>query len=60
MTKAELEKRVAYLESINDQLSTEVTYVDYLMRLIGFSRGLETVKATANEIIRQNSEFTEI
>ena len=51
MTKSQLLKKIAYLESINDQLSTEVVYVDQLMRLIGFSEGLNTVKATAQEII---------
>lgn len=51
MTKSQLLKKIAYLESVNDQLSTEVTYVDHLMRLIGFSEGLITVKATAQEII---------
>ena len=51
MTKSELLKKIAYLESVNDQLSTEVTYVDQLMRLIGFSEGLITVKATAQEIL---------
>lgn len=51
MTKAQLEKKIAYLESINDQLTTEIHYVDHLMRLVGFSDGLNTVKVTANEII---------
>lgn len=51
MTKSQLLKKIAYLESVNDQLSTEVTYVDHLMRLIGFSEGLITVKATAQEIL---------
>ena len=51
MTKSQLLKKIAYLESVNDQLSTEVTYVDHLMRLLGFSEGLMTVKATAKEII---------
>ncbi len=51
MTKLQLLKKIAYLESVNDQLSTEVTYVDHLMRLIGFSEGLITVKATAQEIL---------
>lgn len=53
MTKAQLEKKIAMLESINDQLVTEVTYVDQLMRVIGFSDGLKTVKATAAEIIEK-------
>jgi len=53
MTKAQLLKKIAMLESINDQLTTEVTYVDNLMRLLGFSEGLATVKATATEIIEK-------
>jgi hypothetical protein len=53
MTKAQLLKKIAYLESVNDQLQTEVTYVDGLMRMIGFSDGLSTVKATASEILEK-------
>lgn len=53
MTKAQLLKKIAYLESINDQLATEVSYVDQLMRLLGFSEGLVTVKATAHEILEK-------
>lgn len=44
-------KKIAVLESINDQLSAEVEYVDRLMRLLGFSEGLLTVKSTAQEIL---------
>lgn len=51
MTKAQLLKKIAILESVNDQLITEVDYVDHLMKLLGFSEGLATVKATAKEII---------
>lgn len=53
MTKAELQKKIAHLESINDQLSAEVAYVDHLMRLVGFADGLAGVKATAQEVIEQ-------
>ena len=53
MTKGQLLKKIAHLESINDQLVTEVTYVDHLMRLVGFSEGLNGVKATAEEIIEK-------
>jgi hypothetical protein len=51
MTKTQLLKKIATLKSINDQLTTEVEYVDRLMRLLGFSEGLLTVKRTAQEII---------
>ncbi|MBA2727619.1 MAG: hypothetical protein H0U49_05540 [Parachlamydiaceae bacterium] len=51
MTKLQLLKKIAILESVNDQLSTEVSYIDKLMRLVGFAEGLVTVKATAHEIL---------
>ncbi len=51
MTKTQLLRKIALLESVNDQLSAEVSYVDHLMRVLGFSQGLVTVKATAQEII---------
>lgn len=50
MKKVDLEKKIARLESINDHLQTELDYLDHLMRLAGFSGGLETVKLTAMEI----------
>lgn len=53
MTKAQLLKRIAKLESINDQLQTEVEYVDKLMKMLGFTDGLLTVKHTAQEIIEK-------
>lgn len=53
MTKQQLLKKIAMLESINDQLVTEVNYVDGLMKMLGFSEGLRTIKATAQEIIDQ-------
>lgn len=51
MSKKELEKRVASLESQNDHLQTELDRLDQLMRTIGFTDGLATVRATAEEII---------
>ncbi|KIC76863.1 hypothetical protein DB41_EC00110 [Neochlamydia sp. TUME1] len=50
MTKAELIKKIAVLESVNDQIYSELYEVDRLMRLVGFEGGLETVKLTAQEI----------
>jgi hypothetical protein len=52
MTKDQLERKIALLESVNDQLVTEVAYIDKLMRLIGFSDGLRTIKNTAQELIK--------
>lgn len=51
MNTNELLKKIALLESINDYLETEVSNLDILMRKVGFKNGLETVKATATELI---------
>lgn len=59
MTKKDLLKEVARLESLNDHLSTELTYVDHLMRLVGFKNGIDTVKATAIELVEIESENAE-
>lgn len=59
MTKLELHKRVAQLESMNDHLSSELTYIDQLMRQVGFTEGLTTVKATAQEMSQIESEDEE-
>ncbi|MCB1134776.1 MAG: hypothetical protein KDK78_00795 [Chlamydiia bacterium] len=49
-------KRIAYLEFVNDQLLTELKYVDQLLRSIGFPEGLETVKKAAREIQEMEEE----
>lgn len=53
MDNKELMRKIALLESINDHLETEIEQVDMLMKMVGFKDGLETVKATANEILRK-------
>lgn len=56
MNKTDLQKKIARLESQNDHLQTELEYIDHLMRLVGFSGGLETVKVTAKEIYQSEKE----
>jgi len=50
LTKADLQKKLARLESLHDQLSTEITYVDELLKSIGFPDGLDSAKKVAIEI----------
>ncbi len=57
--KRELQARKAQLESMHDHLLTELTYVDNLLRLVGFSGGLATVKATAREMAEIKEEEQE-
>ncbi|MEZ5315374.1 MAG: hypothetical protein R3E91_04095 [Chlamydiales bacterium] len=51
-----LEQKVAYLEFVNDQLLSEIQYVDQLLKLIGFPDGLETIKNAAQETIEEETE----
>jgi hypothetical protein len=50
MNHQELEKKIAHLESVNDQIYSELCYIDRLMRMVGFSNGLATIKQTAQEM----------
>ena len=56
MTKKDLVRKVAHLESLNDHLLTELGYIDRLMRLVGFAGGIETVKLTAQELYESEKE----
>jgi hypothetical protein len=50
MNKQQLEKKVAQLEFANDQLIAEIHYLDELMRQVGFTEGLQSLKSTAVEL----------
>ncbi len=56
MDQEKLLQRLAELEFANDQLLSELRYLDSLMRSIGFSDGLATVKATARELLDTEEE----
>lgn len=56
MSRAQMEKKFAYLEFVNDQLMSEIRYVDALLRSIGFPDGLETVKLAAQELKERENE----
>lgn len=51
MEPKQLEKKVAYLEFLNDQLSSELEYIDRLLKIIGFPEGLLTIKSAAQEVM---------
>lgn len=59
MDKNLLENKLAELEFFNDQLVTELGYVDNLLRSVGFSHGLESVKGVACELIKEMAEQQE-
>ncbi len=57
--KKRLYKKIAHLEFLNDQLQSELRYIDRLLRLIGFPEGLNTVKESAEEV-RGEEGFEEV
>jgi hypothetical protein len=47
----ELKRRISELESINDQLTAELRYLDNLLKEVGFEEGLITLKYAALELL---------
>ncbi len=48
-----LKRRISELESINDQLTAELHYLDQLLKEVGFEEGLSTLKFAALELLDQ-------
>jgi hypothetical protein len=59
MEKEKMLKRISELETINDQLLTELNYLDQLLKQIGFEQGLITLKAAAHELIEEENQKEE-
>jgi short-subunit dehydrogenase len=59
MTKTQILKKIAELESINDQLSSEIQEIDILLRSSGFPNGLASLKAVAQEMLQMMHEEQE-
>lgn len=51
-----LQRKIARLESEYDHLSTELSNIDHLMRLVGFKHGISTVKAIAISMCEEECE----
>lgn len=56
MNKAQIQQKIARLESIHDQLETELSYVDNLLKSVGFPRGLESAKEVALELLQDGEQ----
>ena len=59
MNKAQLEQKIAKLEFIHDQLETELSYVDGLLKSVGFPRGLASAKEVALELLEDSKPQSE-
>ena len=50
MSQELLQKKIAKLESLYDQLQSEMNYLDTLLKEVGFEEGLKTLKEAAIEL----------
>ena len=52
--KEKLLKHISELESLNDQLISELRFLDNLLRKVGFEEGLITLKSAAQELLQHD------
>ncbi|GAB4233908.1 MAG: hypothetical protein Tsb0021_13030 [Chlamydiales bacterium] len=57
--KEQLLYDIAHLETVNDQLFTELSEINRLLKMSGFPLGLESLKQTAEEILEGEKETDE-
>ena len=56
MNKEKYEKKIAQLESLNDQLQAEFNHLDTLLKQLGFEKGILTLKDAANEMLDHDND----
>ena len=56
MKNKDLLKKLAKLETVNDQLAAELNYLERLTRALGFAEGLKTLKAAAIEMLEAENK----
>ncbi len=59
MNQEMLQKKIAKLESLYDQLQSEMNYLDSLLKEVGFEEGLKTLKEAAIEL-REKKKNTDL
>jgi len=56
MKEKDLIRKIAKLESINDQLAAELRYLEELTKALGFAEGLKTLKEAAQEMLNTKED----
>ncbi len=51
MKQSDLLKKIAKLETVNDQLASEIQFLEHLTRALGFIEGLKTLKEAALDML---------
>ena len=52
-------KKIAQLESLNDQLLAEFDNLDLVLKELGFEKGIITLKEAAKEMLHNKQELSE-
>ncbi len=60
MDKEQYEKKIAQLESLNDQLQAEFTNLDVVLKELGFEKGIITLKEAAKEMLHNKNSDDEV
>ena len=53
MDKQQIFRKLAELETINDQLQAELRFLDTLLRKVGFEQGLISLRDAALDLIEE-------
>lgn len=56
MEEQKLLKKIAKLESMQDQLMSELRYLNELTKKLGFSEGIKTLKSAALELLEEQKK----
>ncbi len=56
MKEQALQKKIARLETVNDQLTAELHYLEKLTRSLGFAEGIKTLKAAALDMLETDNK----
>lgn len=56
MDNKQYEKTIAKLVTKLDQLETELSYLNRILKDVGFSEGIKTLKETVEEVILDETE----
>ena len=51
MNDKDYEKKIAKLESVNDQLQAEFNHLNLLLKKVGFEDGIKSLKEAAKELL---------
>lgn len=60
MVNKQYEKTIAKLVSKNDQLETELVYLNKILVEVGFAEGIKTLKETVEEVISEGAEEVKV